>query len=459
VSTEAIPGILAAQRAFFEQGSTRSLAFRLKQLKVLYRLLTVHEQEICDAVYADFHKPAFEVFGTDIALVKEEILFFLRRLPGLMRPRQVKSSVPSLPARSTIYQEPYGISLIVGTWNYPVMLLLAPLTGAMAAGNCAVLKPSELAPATSGLLQRLISAHFPPEYLAVVEGGAAATQTIIRNRPDYIFFTGSPRVGSLVMQEAAQLLIPVTLELGGKSPCIVDGDADPDLAALRVAWGKFLNGGQSCVAPDYLLLHRAISDRFLEAFRKRVAQFYGPDPSQSPDYCRIIDPVHTRRIAKLMEGHRVLMGGESDTEKRFMAPTLIDEVGWNDPVMQEEIFGPLLPVIYFDDLGEVMRKIAARPRPLALYYFSSDRRTQERVMRELSFGGGCINDTMFQYGNPALPLGGIGHSGMGRYHGPHSFHTFSHQKSVVKKATWIDIPFRYPPYAGKLKWLKLIFRI
>ena len=451
--------MIAVQRAFFERGHTRSLDFRLDKLKILYKILESYEKPISDAVYEDFRKPAFEVFGTDIALVKKEISYFLRHLPALIRPKRVSTSIVSLPAKSSIISEPFGVCMIVGTWNYPIMLLLAPLAGAMAAGNCAVLKPSELAPATSSLMRQIIGAHFPPEYIAVAEGGAEVTQALIRGKPDYIFFTGSPSVGSLIMQEAAVHLIPVTLELGGKSPCIVDREANPSLAALRVAWGKFLNGGQSCVAPDYLLLHREIREPFIRSFMKVTGDFYGAAPQESPDYCRIITGDHAERLQRLMQGQKVIMGGQADPDNRYIAPTLIDDVGWEDPLMQEEIFGPVLPVLYFDDLDEVMDKIRSKPRPLALYYFSADRRKQKRVISELSFGGGCINDTMFQYGNSMLPLGGIGRSGIGRYHGIYSFHTFSHQKSMVHKATWIDIPFRYPPYADKLKWLKLIFRI
>jgi aldehyde dehydrogenase (NAD+) len=320
VHNGAISGMIAVQRAFFERGHTRPLDFRLDQLKMLYKILESYEKPISDAVYEDFRKPAFEVFGTDIALVKKEISYFLRNLPALMRPKRVGSSVVSLPARSSIITEPYGVCMIVGTWNYPVMLLLAPLAGAMAAGNCAVLKPSELAPATSSLIRQIIRAHFPPEYIAVAEGGAEVTQGLIREKPDYIFFTGSPSVGSLIMQEAAVHLIPVTLELGGKSPCIVDRDANPSLAALRVAWGKFLNGGQSCVAPDYLLLHREIREPFIRSFVKTTGDFYGVSPHESQDYCRIINVDHAERLQKLMHGHKVVMGGQADPGQPVYCP-------------------------------------------------------------------------------------------------------------------------------------------
>jgi aldehyde dehydrogenase (NAD+) len=417
------------------------------------------EEEIFDALCKDFKKSKFESFGTEIALVKEEIKFFLKHLPKLMRPEKVRSSLPSLPAKSYLYREPFGLSLIIGPWNYPVQLTLLPLTGAIASGNCVVLKPSELTPYTTALIREIIEKYFDEEYIAVIEGGPEISTELLKIKFDHIFFTGSVKVGQIVYEAAAKNLTPCILELGGKSPCIVDGDANIDLAAKRIVWGKFLNGGQTCVAPDYLLVHHQVKSQLIDKIKSYVNSFYGENPRESPDFPRIINQRNFQRLHRLLENGRVLMGGQTDSEDNYIAPTLIGDISWEDDIMQDEIFGPILPLMSFEDLNEALEEIKDRPKPLALYYFSKNRKKQERILREISFGGGCINDTLLQFGSTSIPVGGVGSSGIGSYHGKSSFLAFSNTKGIVKKSTGIDIPFRYAPYEGKMKMLKWIFKL
>ncbi len=450
--------LINSQKAFFKDGKTRDIKSRISRLKKLYNALKQHEQELIDAVHADFRKPAFETYATEISLVLDDIKFVLRRLPRLMRKKRVKSNLASWPARSCILYEPYGVTLIIGAWNYPILLILLPLIGAIAAGNTVVLKPSELSFNTSSLLKKILGSLFEKDYLAVLEGGPEVTSALLKQPFDYIFFTGSPRVGKIVMEAAARTLTPITLELGGKSPCIVDRDANLTRAADRIVWGKLVNAGQTCVAPDYLYVHEEIKEFFVEKLKQVIRKKYGEDPEKSPDYARIINDRHYNRLKKLLSGVQILAGGEMDEGERYIAPTIVDDVNWSDPLMKEEIFGPILPVLTFRDLDDVIRQIKDQPKPLALYYFSSSKKKQQKIMQEISFGGGCINDTLLQFSNSELPVGGVGNSGVGQYHGEESFYTFSHKKSIVNKSTWMDVPLRYPPYKGKLKWLKIIFR-
>ncbi|MCK5470664.1 MAG: aldehyde dehydrogenase [Cyclobacteriaceae bacterium] len=454
-----ISEITKKQRAFFRTGETLELKFRLRQLKKLYSAIKEHESEIFNVLYKDFKKSIFEAFGTEVALVQEEIKYFLKNLPRLMRPEKVKSSLASLPAKSYIYREPHGLSLIIGPWNYPVQLIFEPLVGAIAAGNCIVLKPSELAAHTSALVKKIVDEIYDESYVAVVEGGAQETQVLLAEKFDHIFFTGSVKIGKIVYEAAAKNLTPCVLELGGKSPCIVDMDADIDLAARRIVWGKFLNGGQTCVAPDYLMLHKSIKKPLLQKIVFYTKKHYGENPKNSPDYPRIINERNFNRLKSFLDNGQKVIGGESDPKEKFIAPTVLDKISWNDPVMQEEIFGPILPAMEFEDLNEALNDIKDRPKPLALYYFSKDKKKQEKVLKEVGFGGGCINDTMFQFGSPSIPVGGVGNSGMGNYHGKDSFYAFSNSKGIVKKSNKLDIPFRYPPYEGKLKLLRLIFKL
>jgi aldehyde dehydrogenase (NAD+) len=451
--------IISKQTDFFASNKTLNLDFRLQQLKKLYKALEDFEEQIFKALHDDFRKSAFETYGTEIALIQKEIKYFLKQLPKLTRPEKVKSSIASLPAKTYLFREPYGLSLIIGPWNYPLHLVLLPMVGSIASGNCIMLKPSELTQNTSRVIREIIEATFPEEYIAVIEGGRETTTALLSYNFDHICFTGSVKVGKIVYEAAAKNLIPCVLELGGKSPCIVDKDADLELAARRIVWGKLVNGGQTCVAPDYLLAHKEVKSILLDKIIYYIKKFYGEDPKKSPDFPRIINRANFNRLKSLILDDKIIYGGETDAEEYYISPTLLDDITWDDEIMQEEIFGPLLPVIQFNNLDVIIHEIKKRPKPLALYYFSKQRKKQEKILKEVPAGGGCINDTLLQFGSSSIPVGGIGHSGMGSYHGKQSFLTFSNTKGIVKKKTKLDIPFRYPPYSGKMKLLKLIFKL
>jgi aldehyde dehydrogenase (NAD+) len=456
---EDLTALVCRQKAYFASGATRPLAFRLQMLRRFQQALVAEEAGITAALAADFGKPAFETYATEIGVLLSELRFTRRHLKKWLQPRQVKSSLFNFPSADAIHPEPYGVSLIVGAWNYPLQLTLAPVIGSIAAGGCAILKPSELTAATSALIARLIRQHFPPEYLAVVEGGPEVSQALLQSPFDKIFFTGSIPVGKIVAAAAARQLIPVTLELGGKSPCLVDETADLQMSARRIAWGKYLNAGQTCVAPDYLLVQESILPAFLEQLAATLTEFYGPDPAQSPDYARIINPKHFERLRHLMAGARIYAGGQTDAAQLYIAPTLLTEVNWQHPVMQEEIFGPLLPVLPYRHLADAIAQVNAQPKPLALYLFSKNKSHQAAVLAQTSSGAACINETVAHLANPHLPFGGVGTSGMGSYHGKASFEAFSHQKSVLRKPFRPDLPLRYPPYGQeKLNWVKKAFR-
>lgn len=459
IKNDKIAEVVEKQKTFFRTGKTLELKFRLSQLKKLYNAILKYESEIFDAIYLDFKKSTFEIYGTEVAMVQEEIKYFLKKLPKLMRPEKVKSSLASLPAKSFIYKEPYGLSLIIGPWNYPINLIFEPLVGAIAAGNCVVLKPSELAENTSKVVKKIVGEIYDESFVAVIEGGAETTQSLLAEKFDHIFFTGSVKVGKIVYEAAAKNLTPCILELGGKSPCIVDKDAEIDLAARRIVWGKFVNGGQTCVAPDYLLLHKSIKKPLLEKIVFYTKKHYGENPKESPDFPRVIDKRNFNRLKPFLDNGRIVIGGESDESEKYIAPTVIDEISWDDPIMQDEIFGPILPVMEFEDLTETLNDIKDRPKPLALYYFSKNKKKQEMVLKEVGSGGGCINDTLFQFGSPSIPVGGVGNSGIGKYHGKDSFYAFSNSKGIVKKSNRLDIPLRYPPYEGKLSLLRWIFKL
>ncbi len=454
-----IKEIIEKQAVFFASNKTLELNFRLQQLRKLYKALEEFEDQIYKALNDDFKKSEFETYGTEIALIQKEIKYFLRHLPKLIRPEKVKSSIASFPAKSYLYREPFGLSLIIGPWNYPLHLVLLPLVGSIAAGNCIVLKPSELTQNTSGIIKKIIEANYPEEYITVLEGGRELTTELLSNKFDHIFFTGSVKVGKIIYEAAAQNLTPCVLELGGKSPCIVDKDADLDLAAKRIVWGKLLNGGQTCVAPDYLLVHQQVKKQLINKLIFYINKFYGEDPQKSPDFPRIINQSNFNRLKSLLLPEKIIFGGFTDAKENYISPTILDNISWDDPIMEEEIFGPLLPVLEFSDLDEMIRELKNRPKPLALYYFSKRKNKQEKILRELPAGGGCINDTLLQFGSTSIPVGGVGNSGIGSYHGEQSFHTFSNTKGIVKKKTKLDIPIRYAPYKGKMKLLKLIFKI
>jgi aldehyde dehydrogenase (NAD+) len=440
--------LVARLRASFESGRTRPLDWRRAQLKAMKRMLQEREQELLDALATDLGKPRAEAWATDIGFVIAEIDYILKRLRRWTRPERVHAPLVTKPARARIVREPVGVVLVIAPWNYPVQLLLAPVAGAIAAGNCVVAKPSEVASATSAVLARLLPEYLDPECVAVVEGAVEETTALLEQRFDHILYTGNGRVARVVMEAAAKHLTPVTLELGGKSPVYIDESADLEVAARRVAWGKFLNAGQTCIAPDYVLVSRGLEDRFVELVRRSVFDFYGNEPKDSSDYARIVDDRHFQRLVGLLDSGTVAVGGEHDAATRYLAPTVLRDVMPESPVMQEEIFGPVLPIVPVNDADEAIAFVNGREKPLALYVFA-DAGVADKVVNETSSGGASINATMFHVAVPGLPFGGVGPSGMGAYHGRASFDTFSHAKSVLKKSTKPDPDLAYPPYTER----------
>jgi aldehyde dehydrogenase (NAD+) len=450
--------ILSAQKQFFELRRTQDLDYRLENLKRLKNAIIQNESAVLEALEKDLSKAPYESYLTEVGVVLEEIRLARRRLKSWTRPRRVKTPFHLWFASSRIYYEPYGRVLIISPWNYPFLLSISPLVGAIAAGNCTVLKPSEYAPHTAAIISEIMASHFDKGYLAVIKGDATIGEALLKERFDYIFFTGSVTVGKRVMSAAAKNLTPVTLELGGKNPCIVDQDVNLDPAVRRIVFGKFINAGQTCIAPDYLWVHRSQKANLLDGIRKYLSRFYGEDLRESPDFARIINRHHFNRLRRLLEKGDVIIGGQSDPQDLYIAPTVITNLSWDDPVMQDEIFGPILPVLEFEDLSDVISSLNSRPKPLALYIFSNRRENCRKVIDQVSFGAGCINDTVIQFANPHLPFGGVGSSGMGGYHGKASFDTFSHKKSVLKKSFTFDPSLRFPPYKNKISLLKKILR-
>lgn len=450
--------LINAQRKYYQGRETKSTAFRIEQLKKLKALLKENDQAIIDAVYKDFKKAPFETFGTEIGLIIGEINHAIKNLRNWVKPQKVASSLVNFPSQNYILTEPFGTVLILAPWNYPVQLSLLPLVGAISAGNTAIIKPSELTPNTSSIITELIARYFDPEYVTVVNGGVDASTDLLELDFDYIFFTGSTRVGKIIMQSAAKRLIPVTLELGGKSPCIIDSSADLEISAKRIVWGKFVNAGQTCVAPDYLLVEESIKAEFIEELKKAVTSLYGEDPEESPDYPRIINKQHFERLASFLDNGTVALGGKTNADTKYISPTILDDITWDHDVMKDEIFGPILPILTFNALADIVNQVRRFPRPLALYVFTTNDVTEQFLLENISFGGGAINDTIAQLGNHNLSFGGVGASGFGSYHGKASFDSFSHQKSIMKKSFMMDIPLRYAPYDDKIKWLKTIFR-
>lgn len=449
---------IAEQRQFFATGKTKDLSFRIEQLKRLQQAIQENELIIHQALQADLNKPRFESYATEVLVCLEEIKYALKHIKSWVKPQKVSPSLAQFPASLKVYAEPLGVVLIIGPWNYPFQLIIAPLVGAIAAGNCAVLKPSEMAPHTSKLVAKLITQYFDPTFITVVEGGKEVSQQLLEEKFDHIFFTGGTEIGKVVMQAAGKQLTPVTLELGGKSPCIVDADTPLELTARRIAWGKFMNAGQTCIAPDYLLVDKRIKTPLLEEIKRNIHNFYGDDPATSPDYARIVSDRHFQRLDGLLDTGKIIIGGQTNRGDRYIAPTVIDGVSWEDTVMQEEIFGPILPVLEYSDLSEAIAQVNAQPKPLALYFFSNNQQRQKQVLQETASGGACINDTISHVVSPNLPFGGVGASGIGRYRGKASFDTFSYQRSVLNKPFWLDLPIRYAPYQDKLKWLKRLMR-
>lgn len=452
-----IQKILQKQRQYFESGATKDVSFRIEKLKILKRAVLDNKQDILSALYKDLKKPEFEAVSSEILMVAQELNYAIKKLPSFAKPKKVKTPLTHFPAESFIYNEPYGLVLIIGPWNYPFQLVIDPLIGAISAGNCAVVKPSEYASNTSRIIAEIINENFEEDFIVVFEGGQDISSALLKEKFDYMFFTGSLPVGKIVMKTAAENLTPVTLELGGKSPCVIDKNVNIEVAAKRIVWGKFFNAGQTCVAPDYVAVHKDIKKDFLENAKKNIISFYGENPKVSLDFARIINEKHFDRLINLMKGGSIAEGGEYDKESLYISPTIIDKVKWDDPIMKEEIFGPILPVIEYDDLSNLILNIKKFPKPLALYIFSNDKNIQEKIIKDTSFGGGCVNDVLTHLANPNLPFGGIGESGMGAYHGIANFETFSHRKSVLNKPFFMDINLRYPPYKNKRKLVEGMF--
>jgi aldehyde dehydrogenase (NAD+) len=433
------------QRAYFRTGATRSLEFRIAMLKKLQAAIRDNAELIETALLKDMNKCPSETYMTETGILLDEIRFHIRHLAGWMKEKAVRTPLAQFPARSFISPEPYGVALIMSPWNYPVQLSMDPLIGAISAGCTAVVKPSVYAPAASAAVSQILRGAFPVEYVAVVEGGRAENAALLEQEFDYIFFTGSPAVGRLVMESAAKRLTPVTLELGGKSPVIVDETANIPVAARRIAFGKVLNGGQTCIEPDYLFIHESVKDAFVEAYRSALHEFF-PNGDLS-DMNVIINEKHFSRLVGLIQSGKAVVGGGTDASRRFIEPTLLDEVDLISPIMQEEIFGPILPMLPYSDIRECIGYITAHPRPLSLYLFTANPAAERLVLNSCSFGGGCINDTIIHVASSLMPFGGVGASGMGGYHGKKSFDTFTHCRSMLKKATWLDLPIRYRPYS------------
>lgn len=446
--------LIHQQRQFFATGQTKEVSFRIEQLKRLKQAITSYQERIVEAVKADLNRPEYEAYF-EIASISEAN-YAIKNLKSWVKPKKVPAPIEQFPAAAYIYPEPKGVVLIIGPWNYPFQLIISPLVGAIAAGNCSILKPSELAPHTSQVVADLVNSTFDPAYIVALEGGIETSQQLLAEKFDHIFFTGGTKVGQIVMEAAAKHLTPVTLELGGKSPCIVDSEIHLEQTARRIAWGKFINAGQTCIAPDYLLVDKKIKPDLLTAIKASLHEFYGEEPAKSPDYARIINHRHLSRLAEFIKDGKVIVGGTINPDERYIAPTVLDGVSWDSAVMQEEIFGPVLPVLDYENLDDAIAQINARPKPLALYLFSKDREKQARILRETSSGGVCINDTVMQVGVTSLPFGGVGESGIGSYHGKATFDTFSHFKSVLKKSFLFDLKWRYAPYQGKVELIKKI---
>ena len=441
-----IHDIVDRQRKYFQTGATLSADMRIAGLRRLYTAVSQRETEIREALKKDLGKSGFESYMCETGMVLEEISYMLKHIRSFSREKRRRTPLAQFHSRSYQKPSPYGVTLIMSPWNYPFMLTLSPLVDALAAGNTAVVKPSAYSPHTSRLILDILSQCFEPRYVAVVTGGRAENTCLLQEHFDYIFFTGSQSVGKEVMRKATEHLTPITLELGGKSPCIVDKTANLKLAAKRIVFGKYLNCGQTCVAPDYVYCHRSVKDQLLKEVQDQIRKQYGSHPLDNPDYGKIINVKHFDRILGLIEETKVIHGGSSDRKALRIEPTVLDNVSFSDPVMQEEIFGPVMPVLVFDSLEEVIARINSMPHPLALYFFTSDKAAAKEITSRCGFSGGCINDTIIHLATTEMGFGGFGESGMGAYHGKTGFDTFTHYKSIVDKKTWLDLPMRYQPY-------------
>lgn len=450
--------LLIKQRNFYKLEKTFSISYRKEGLKKLRAALLMYEEDIYQALYKDLHKSKFESYATELGIVLDEINVQLKNINKWAKPKKVSSNLLSFPSSSYILSEPLGTVLIFSPWNYPLQLLLAPLVGALAAGNTAILKPSEIAEHTAVLLEKIINSTFEEEYVKVINGGVDVAQKLLQLKVDHIFFTGSPHIGKIVMQQAAKNMIPVTLELGGKSPCIVDDTVNIQLAAKRIIWGKLINAGQTCIAPDYLLVHEKIKDKLIKELIKAIERFYGKNQENNPEYPHIISNPNMERLIALLENVEIVYGGNYNKENRFFQPTILDKVTNESPVMKQEIFGPILPMVSFNDINQTVLYINDRPKPLACYIFSNDKSRVSNLVKKIPAGGVTVNDTVMHFVNSKLPFGGIGNSGIGNYHGKYSFETFSHKKSVTYRGNWPDVPIRYAPFKNKLQIIKKILK-
>ena len=445
--------ILSDQRNLFNSQKTKNLKFRKMYLEKLKEVLLKNEELLYDSIYKDFGKSKFDTFTTEISFVLKDIDYFLKNLNSLAKPKKVRTNLANQLGSSKIYPEPLGCTLVIGAWNYPYQLSLSPVVAALAAGNTCILKPSEIAENTMKAMAKIINENFPKDYFYVAEGGIEETTEILKLKFDKIFFTGSPKVGQIIYEAAAKHLTPVTLELGGKSPAIVTSSANFEVAAKRIVWGKFLNAGQTCVAPDYILVDEKVKDSFLDSLQSYIQKFNYH--SESENYTQIINQRNFDRLVNLIDQEKVYFGGKTDAANRYIEPTIMHDVTWNDKVMQEEIFGPILPVLTFKNFNEALLQIAAYEKPLSAYLFSDNSEEKEEFTSKISFGGGCINDVVMHLSNDYLPFGGVGNSGIGNYHGKYGFDAFSHQKAVLDRATWGEPDLKYPPYNDKkLNWIK-----
>jgi aldehyde dehydrogenase (NAD+) len=455
-----IDKIFDLQKNYFKLHETKDINFRIRQLEILKCAIESYEKKIIEALKLDLGKSEFETYETEIAIVLSEIKHVKKDLKKWAKPKKVKRSLSSPTSKNFIYSQPYGVCLIMAPWNYPFQLCISPLIGAIMAGNTAIIKPSELAPNTSKVIYEMISKYFDEKYIAVVEGEIAENQYLLDKNFDYIFFTGSPMIGKIVMEKASKNLIPVTLELGGKSPCIVDKDIhNIKLCAKRVAWGKLLNNGQTCIAPDYIIVHKKVKKLFLDEVINNIKSFYGDNALENNDYAKVVNERHFNRLISLIEPQKVLYGGNYNRDTLKIEPTILDNISLDDKIMQEEIFGPLMPILEFENIDDILNIINYNENPLAMYIFTKNKKFEEELINKVSFGGGCVNDTIMHISNPNLPFGGIKTSGIGSYHGKKSFETFSHQKSIVKASMRLDLSFIYPPYTkNNLNLIRKLFK-
>ncbi|MCK5846950.1 MAG: aldehyde dehydrogenase [Bacteroidales bacterium] len=439
--------IIKSQLDFFNTNATKDTNFRIKQLKKLIKVLKDNEDLLDEAIYKDFKKSSFENYETELSLVYHEINLAIKKLKSWSKRKSVRTNMANMPGKSYIIAEPLGVTLTIGAWNYPYQLAFAPVVAAISAGNTAILKPSELSLNSSNAMAKIINENFDSNYFHVIEGGIEETTNLLKLKFDKIFYTGSTNVGKIIMKAAAEHLTPVTLELGGKSPSIVFKDANIKITAQRLVWAKFLNGGQTCVAPDYILAEKGVKAKLIEEIKTQIKNIYGGNPMDSDAFVRIISPRHYNRLVDLIDSKKVIIGGDSNKEELYISPTVLDNISFEDDIMQEEIFGPILPIIEFEDLSWAIKMIKERPKPLALYIFSSSNKSINRILHEVSFGGGGVNEAIMHLANSNLPFGGVGESGMGNYHGKAGFDSFTHYKSILSKSTVVELPIKYPPYS------------